>query len=121
MINFKKERKEKMKVLDHMPKSRYTKLWFYLGISVYCVIEKCFLQWASQTSLKTSFLSIHPGGQLTLSGVKVGFLCPQMSLKESEDENRVCYGLLKHRDVSACNKAVPVTTIATFFSLQYFK
>lgn len=96
-----------MKVLKHMLNSKYTKLWFYLGVPVYCVIEKCLLQWASQTSLKTSFLSIHPGRQLTLSRVKVGSLCPKMSLKQSENENRVCYCPLKRRDVSAGNKAVP--------------
>ena len=39
-------------------------------------------------------------------------------MEQPDDENGVCYfhrPLLKHRDMSAGSKAVPVTTVATVF------
>lgn len=60
-------KKKKVKVSEYMPNSKYTKLRFYLGMYLYTMSVRNALALASQTSLKTSFLSIQLGRQLTLS------------------------------------------------------
>lgn len=60
-------KKKKVKVSEYMPNSKYIKLWFYLGMYLYTMSVRNALALASQTSLKTSFLSIQLGRQLTLS------------------------------------------------------
>lgn len=117
-----KKEKENSNVWLYLPKSKYTKLWFYLGTYLYTFLTmsvrnvSCYgLQ---SQKFEKQFLSIHLEGQLALPGIKVGFSGPKMNLEQPDDENGMCYchrPLLKHRDVSAGSKAVPKTTIATVF------
>lgn len=115
-----KKEKENSEIWLYLPKSKYAKLWFYLGPYLYTFLTmsvrnvSCY--GPQSQKFEKQFLSIHLEGQLAFPGVKVGFLWPKMNLEQPDNENGMCYchgPLLKHRDVSAGSKAVPVTTIAT--------
>lgn len=78
-------RKQKAKIPEYMPNSKYAKLWFYLGAYLYTVsVRNISCCGPPLKKFENQFLSKPLEGQLALLPV------PEMSLEQPEDENGMC-------------------------------
>lgn len=104
--------------MTYLPKSKYAKHWFYLGTYLYTFlmsVRNVSCYGPQSQKFEKQFLSIHLEGQLALPGIRQASCGPRNDLTMRVGCVIFIRPLLKPRDMSAGNKAVPMTVVETVF------